>query len=48
MRWPLSSTLPVAWPRPRSCTACWIEKPGTRCSMSSAVRGAKRAKSAGV
>jgi hypothetical protein len=36
---PLSSTLPVAWPMPRSCSASRITKPGTCCSMSSALRG---------
>jgi hypothetical protein len=40
MRWPLSSTFPVAWPSPRSTTASRITKPGTCRSMSSAVRGA--------
>ena len=40
MRWPLSSTLPVAWPRPRSWIASRMVKPGTRASMSSALRGA--------
>ena len=48
-RSPLISTLPVAWPRPRrSVSPASIEKPGTWLSMSSALRGAKRAKSAGV
>ena len=49
IRSPLISTLPVAWPRPRrSVSPPSIEKPGTLFSMSSALRGAKRAKSAGV
>jgi hypothetical protein len=48
MRWPLISTLPLAWPSPRSWLTPWMMKPGTWRSMSSAVRGAKRVKSAGV
>jgi hypothetical protein len=47
-RCPLMSTLPVAWPRPRSCTAVRITKPGTCSSMSSALTGAKRLKSSAV
>ena len=48
-RSPLISTLLVASPSPRrSVSPALIEKPGTLFSMSSAVRGAKRAKSAGV
>jgi hypothetical protein len=46
---PLRRTLPDAWPSPRlAVSSPRIEKPGTWFSMSRAVLGAKRAKSAGV
>jgi hypothetical protein len=48
----LISTLVLAWPSPRpssrSSSWPWIEKPGTRFSISSALRGAKRSKSVSV
>lgn len=47
-RSPLINTLALAWPNPRPWSSLTILNPGTWLSMSSALRGAKRAKSAGV
>ena len=47
-RSPLTRTLSFAWPSPRPWSCEMIVNPGTCRSMSSALRGAKRAKSAGV